>query len=212
MTPRILVIGFNRCGTLSLHKFFKRNGVTSIHYNVGKRIVPIQIFANLSLGRPLLQGLDDFQAVSDMGLAWPEITFEVSRLFRDLHRDYPDAYFVLNTRPVDNWIASRMMHLEGDYARRYAQMYDCTEADLASLWAEQYAAHHDDVRTYFAGHDRFLEFDIESGDPAVLSRFLEPDYRLHPRHWGRSNETREFLDDPGQRRRRLASASHVPGS
>ena len=32
MLPKIFVIGFNKCGTTSLHKMFKRAGLTSSHY------------------------------------------------------------------------------------------------------------------------------------------------------------------------------------
>jgi hypothetical protein len=36
---------------------------------------------------------------------------------------------------------------------------------------------------YFAGNPRFMVFDIESGDPAELARFLAGGFRLDPGKW-----------------------------
>lgn len=198
--PKIFVIGFNRCGTTSLHVLFKRNRIASLHYNVrdGNVTLPYLLSANLSLGLPLLSKVNRWTAYSDMGSVNRFSMFEGTRLFRQFHAEHPDAYFILNTRPVENWIKSRLSHLNGQYARKFAACAGVAEAKLPAIWRRQRKAHHADVRAYFAGNDgRFLEFDIETGDPARIRDFLAPDHFIDIAHWGKRNETRPFYADQG---------------
>ena len=198
--PKIFVIGFNRCGTTSLHVLFKRNRIPSLHYHVRERDVtlPHLLSTNLSLGQPLLGKINRWTAYSDMGSVTRFSIFEGARLFRQFHAEHPDAYFILNTRPLDKWIQSRLGHLKGQYARNFAACAGVDEAKLPKIWRKQRDAHHADVRSYFAGNEsRFLEFDIEADDPAQIRDFLSPDHPIDIAHWGKRNETRPLYADEG---------------
>ncbi len=64
---RIVFIGFNRCGTTALHRLLAKSGVNSLHFRVrnGPHLAG-RLFTNLSLDLPLLTGLEDYEAFSDM--------------------------------------------------------------------------------------------------------------------------------------------------
>lgn len=189
--PKIFVIGFNRCGTTALHVLFQKNGIAALHYHGPKRkfIIPQLLALNYSLGRPLLSGMNRWNAFSDLGLATQKLVFEGGRLFRELHAEYEDAYFILNTRPVEKWIASRLAHMDGRYTRNFAECAGVAEHKVAQLWRLQWDAHVDDVRKYFAGHNRFLEFDIECDQPDAVKSLLAADYDINVIHWRKRNAT-----------------------
>ena len=91
MLPKIFVIGFNKCGTTSLHKMFKRAGLTSAHYRhhgadgLGV-IIGAQIDHNAAAGLPLLDGIDSADAYSDMDMCDKRSYLSGIGQFRQLDR------------------------------------------------------------------------------------------------------------------------------
>ena len=192
MRPKIFVIGFNRTGTTSLHELFLRSGIKAVHYRTlpDKRIVPIYLSANQALCRPLLTGIDDFEAYSDLGMHARRFIFEGGRLFKELHAEQRDAYFLLNTRPVEGWLRSREAHGNGRMVRNAMEVLGCKRREVFDIWRGQFNAHCAEARAYFAeSGGRFLEFDITAGDPVGIRDFLSPDYEIDIAHWAKRNET-----------------------
>lgn len=88
---KIFVIGHARTGTTSFHRAFNENGLNSEH----------------SPGNWHLAGYDAF---SDRGDYRPV----------DLYRGYyPNAHFILNTRPVGDWVISYMRHRDRLHSRKH---------------------------------------------------------------------------------------------
>ncbi len=50
--PRVFIIGFNKCGTRTLHYYFESNGYRAVHWDKGK--LARTVFQNLVDSRPLL--------------------------------------------------------------------------------------------------------------------------------------------------------------
>lgn len=201
MRPKIFVIGFNRCGTYSLHLFFEWNDIASLHFRPDDGettpILPHVMSINHSLGRPLFQGLEHFDVFSDMGVIGRNFIFEGIRYFREIDVQYPGSYFILNTRPVDHWIASRLMHRRGRDADFTMKTLGIERKSLVYLWEQQFADHVGNVREYFSNRPKqLLEFDIESGDPAAIADFLASDYDIDPGHWGQYNASEERPETP----------------
>ena len=104
--PRIFLIGFNKCGTTSFHDYFTANGIASVHWRANT--LALALHCNRAKGRPLLEGVDRWTAYTDMncipGSPWGRSNsdgaplIEGCRYFRELHRDYPESLFILNTR------------------------------------------------------------------------------------------------------------------
>jgi len=190
--PKLFFIGFNKTGTKTLHSFLCDNGYLAVHSSsyfarrLGLPPIAKLMKANHAAGRPLLSGLDHYDAYSDMVYLSDTEVIEANGWFRELHAQHPDAYFVFNDRPVEKWVRSRLSHEggpRGSFVKRYASALGMEESAVPELWREQYAKHKAEVIAYFQGKPRFMVFDIESGRPADLARFLSPGFRLDPRHW-----------------------------
>ena len=105
---------------------------------------------------------------------------EPYKRFDSLHRWYPDALFILNTRDRENWIASRAAHEFGGYRLPavYAKCLEISEAQVADFWRAEWHSHHTLVRAYFGSAPNFFEFNIELDDPQELVEFIA---RRYPR-------------------------------
>ncbi|MDN2664381.1 hypothetical protein OW492_13475 [Psychromonas sp. 14N.309.X.WAT.B.A12] len=174
MSIKIFQIGFNKCGTLSIHDFLVENGIRSVHYLKGE--LANIIFENHENGCDLLTGLDEYDAFSDMeSLTADGFQYVANDLFKALHRSYPDAIFILNTRPVDVWINSRLMHGGGSYLDRYRCILDKPKADIIEVWRKQYQEHVANVLSYFSEHPdaHFIHLDLATSQPDELGLFLQ---------------------------------------
>lgn len=156
---KIFCIGFNKTGTRSLHHAFLRLGIRSQH-NIKKRYR--RRFK--SPENPSGDVFREYDAFSDIhGMA---------REFRDLDNEFPNSKFILNTRDRDDWIKSRIGHIEKNRLRQ-----DYTggwlEIDV-DKWVADYEEHHSAVMDYFKDRpDDLLIFNVTAGDSyAKLCPFL----------------------------------------
>src|SRR5262249_47538493 len=95
------------------------------------------------------------------------IWVEGNSLFRVLDADYPGAYFVYNTRNLQNWLRSRAAHkmkasLETPLEFEMRQTKAKDTEDVFKEWTRRRIAFEEDIRRYFANNPRFCEIDIES--------------------------------------------------
>lgn len=191
--PRIFFIGPNKTGTNSFDDWLRRSGVRTVHFGgyEPKNSLAVRMFSNFSARRPILEGIDGYEAYSDLNYNRNGTYLDGGRLFRQLHRDHPDAYFVLNLREVEGWTVSRAGHSNGTHAERMALALGVPVDRLPEIDRELLKRHIGDVRAYFAGTDaRFIEFDIERDSPEVLARFLSESYSLDPSGLRRRNRRR----------------------
>lgn len=187
--PFVFVIGFNKTGTTSLHEFFRGNGFPAIHWDRGR--LARRMLLNCLEDRRILHGYDHrYRVFSDMVAQTRRLRLEANALFRVLDRDYPDSFFLHNTRRLEDWVDSRAAKTFGRYG-------GCTNLELEmgilntsdpreaiDTWIRDREAHAAAVRRYFGGRERFLEVDIADADlPAKLAGWLG--MPLDPRHWRR---------------------------
>ena len=196
-TRHIFLIGFNKCGTTSFHDYFKANGISSVHWRANTLALTMQ--KNRSQSQPLLKGLDRWIAYTDMicipGSPWGQSNsehapvIEGGRYFRELHRDYPDALFILNTRDPIQWIRSRLKHDGGQFAKAYRKTLAAegiqTRRQLKRRWLEDWYQHHAEVMAYFKEHGQkqFLFFHISETPVKQLNRFLDPYFSIEQRNF-----------------------------
>ena len=208
--PRYFQIGFHKCGTKSLHRFFERAGIASVHNDNGR--LALTMAANLRNGRPILTGYERFQAFHAMGYLRPHVHVEMYKRWKTILEQVPEARFILNVRDVDRWIVSRlnMAALGGfrwgrpsrgfgppwdrpprgllervePFAERYRRHYRLADLDeVIAHWRADWRRHIDAVRAGVPA-GRLLVFDIESDSPLALCRFagLEASAARHYRH------------------------------
>ena len=156
-SPRIFQIGFNRCGTTTLIRFFQANNLKCLHWGRGSIAAGIEA-ARLE-GKPLLFYVDGYFAYGDMEFV--EVESESKRLlkkkpfrrlyknlpkdnltpiyafenFRELDKQYPGSKFILNTRNVEDWINSRIRFLErGYFYCKHGDRFHSSKEALNQCW------------------------------------------------------------------------------
>jgi hypothetical protein len=186
---KIFQIGFNRCGTRTLHRYFCANGLKGIHFDKGR--LARRIFSNQERGRDLLAGYDHFDVFTDMEYLEPARYLEAYKLYPQFAARYPDAVFILNTRDREAWIRSRLRYREGSYAAGHkAYLKIASDAKLAEHWRKEWDLHHARVTEFFARGDyRFFVCQIETDLPGLLGRML-PEFALDPKTYAVQNQDR----------------------
>lgn len=178
MPPKFFQIGFNKCGTTYIARLFDMNGIPAAHWLEGALAEDIA-FARLNGTKPLARWPDTV-AFTDMEsvrfLNMPII--EAFRDFAFLDDHYSGAVFLLNTRRVEDWVASRYLHRGGSYARSIAAQRGVALADLADIWTADWHAHIAACRAHFGARPEFIEIDIDEAATEDYRRALSPWFDL----------------------------------
>tara|TARA_X000000950_G_C13852620_1_gene635192 strand:+ start:854 stop:1477 length:624 start_codon:yes stop_codon:yes gene_type:complete len=199
-TPKIFLIGFNKCGTTSFHDYFKANNISSVHWRANTLAMAID--SNHRSSRKLLSTVDTWTAYTDLicipGSPWGRSNskgwklIEANKYFRELHRDYPTSLFILNTRDPFQWLNSRLKHDQGKFAQAYLEALKSKQIknkkQLKQYWLKLWYRHHIDTIDYFSinAPEQFLLFHISESPAKTLNRFLDPyfsiTFREFPHH------------------------------
>lgn len=175
--PRVFGIGLNKTGTISLHEALEVLGYRSLHWG-GPPIRKV-VEDNAEAGRPLLTGIDEHDAFSDI--------FALSERFDVLDEQYPGSRFVLTTRPIEHWVESRRKHVLRNRERAARGEYTGTFLEVEpERWRAEFHAHHERVAEHFEGRGDLLVLRIAAGDGwERLCPFLDlpvPDQAFPHRH------------------------------
>lgn len=201
--PRIFLIGFNKCGTTSFHDYFLANGITSVHWRANT--LALALHRNHTTERPLLEGIDRWTAYTDMncipGSPWGQSNSDTApliegcRYFRELHRDYPESLFILNTRDPFDWLRSRLQHDQGQFAAAYQRALASegirNQRQLQRRWLVDWYQHHAEVLSYFQAKAprQLLTFHIKATPVAKLNRFLRPHFPISQRRFPHNHQS-----------------------
>ena len=180
--PYVFLIGFNKTATRAFADFFEKNGFPSVHWD-NNRLVETML-GNLSAGRRILHGYDEsFRFFSDFILFTSEKRVEGNAFFREMDRDYPGSFFILNNRSTEDWLLSRQRHGHGRFLElSFSQLSTSDVEVVRNVWRQEKEAHEKAVREYFEDRFDFLEIDIDSSDvPQRVSSFLG--MTLDPSKW-----------------------------
>jgi hypothetical protein len=198
MSPKVFQIGLNKTGTRSIFILFKRSGYKSVHW--GKGLLAEDIAANSKTGETPLTDWDDTVLFTDIESVHTKADpIEGYSYFEFLDQTYPDAKFILNTRDVDRWLCSRMLHREGKYFRYFVHHYGTHDPiEIMQRWKKSWQDHHDAVRAYFADKPgKLVEFELGVDDGEKLKDFFAPEIDLDLSHW--RNETMRLRKKQGKK-------------
>lgn len=187
---KIFQIGFNKAATRSLHLFFVGCRYNAVHWDAG--MLAERIFNNKKKGRPLLFGYEEFDAFSDMECMVPDngARYVADELFEDLYKEYPNALFILNVRPLKKWLKSRLRHAGGFYANWIMRDLSLTKDELINKWTEDYNSHILRVTTFFRDKPNFLFFDISKhGDRELKDFFSKNGVQTYYAKWSKNFDT-----------------------
>ena len=171
---KIFQIGFNKCGTTSIHQFLLNNGINSIHWEGGK--IADEIIKNQSTKNPL--GIySNFEAFTDFENPYKNY-YPHLRHYKLLDEKYPNSIFILNTRNVDDWIRSRMNHISPN-GEKYVDMFRRvnkieTNEKVIEIWRKEWDEHISSVNEYFKNYDKFICFEISKPEDLIepISKFI----------------------------------------
>lgn len=207
MSVKIFQIGFNKCGTSTLARFFKRNGLPIVHWARGD--LARRIERAREAGEDPLGFFRDVAFFCDMIALDEDRVYEGYKHFDYLHQHYPDALFILNTRERESWIASR--HRHGNFTERFRKVLGVrTVAEVEDYWRRDWAEQHERVKAFFADKPgQLLVFDLGTDGPEKLIAFAGAHYTLDAKHWEarnvtamrpdkRAGKTAKFLEDQGR--------------
>lgn len=188
--PKVFIIGFNKTGTSSLHYYFKRNGYISSHYYSEDTPLVDIIIDNIKNNRKILDNISG-DILSDITCNLgkdDKPRFDAHDIYKIADLQYPDSLFILNIRPIDNWIKSRKKHgtLLTD-GLKYSQF---SEKELENWWKHQYNFYIKDVQLYFKNTKKLLVFDIENDSIDKVNNFVYPHYKLKSSLWIQDNITK----------------------
>jgi len=160
----IFNIGLNKSGTTSLTAAMKILGYSVLKYGyspphklIGDRGILQLMKDNNDSGLKLMDGIDDFDFVSDF------LYLGVNNQYIEmLDKQYLGSKFIFTVREMESWINSRRRHVERN---RRNPNYDGdwlnhNDEELRNLRKEKEIF----VMEYFSGRDCLLVLDICAGD------------------------------------------------
>jgi hypothetical protein len=202
--PKVFVIGFNKTGTTSIHKYFNDNGYKSLHHyiprDLAKRLNAYYIddvmVVNVKNGKKLLHNIDNYNCYSDftkhLGNKHKNVEtlgqLDPSDFYKFLDLQYPNSYFILNIRDKEKWIQSRNKHRTGSIINQATRYTGSSVEEINNWWTKQYEVHIKDVEYYFKNKANLLVFNIDSDSPEKINNFLSKYYKLDAKKWGSHNE------------------------
>ena len=200
--PRVVQIGFHKCGTRSLEQLFRGAGHPVVKYKLRRtlrrsRNAGLIMRQNLAAGRKIFACMEDHVFYGDLIYQTESDGFEPIRYFREIMRDYPDTILLLNVRSREDWIKSRLKHSHGEFAQRVMRQRNITSAEeLADTWRREWDTHLAEVRAFMADRpEQLIEFDIDRDSVEALVARLAP-YGLRAEHWGDIGRTRGVRRHP----------------
>lgn len=159
------------------------NGVKSVHHAGGALAKSIE--KNMAAGLDPIGDFPEYTAFTDMEFVSETGYIAAQRWFQTFHKWHPDAYFILNTRNIKDWISSRLRHGDGNYLRRFEELYGLSQDEIIQQWPADWYRHHHEVTEYFSDCDgKFLIFDIDRDKPEAICDFLADDFSLDASFWG----------------------------
>ncbi|MBN2906672.1 MAG: hypothetical protein JXJ18_08190 [Rhodobacteraceae bacterium] len=194
--PRVVLVGFNKCGTRSLARLFQGAGHRALHHKHRRPLRRSQTAAriirdNLAAGRKALAGIEDYTFYCDLIHATQTDYYEGNTAFREILRDYPGTILLLNLRDREAWIASRLLHGHGEFARRAMTALGLPDqAALIARWRADWDAQIAALRAELADRpDQLIIFDLDN-DPIETLVAALPAYGLDAADWGDTGRSR----------------------
>jgi len=162
-TDKILCLGFNKTGTTSLHTAFQILGIKSAHYSYNRNKGRYLLDKAHQENKPLLSYMPKVSAYSDMHLY---------SYYKDLLEQYPEAYFILNTREPRKRSESLIQHRK----ERNKTLAKKRAVDKKSQSKEERTQKRVEleIKAHYKGVKKFIVMNLSRGDYCweVLCPFL----------------------------------------
>jgi hypothetical protein len=188
---KVFFIGMNRTATKAFHELFVASGYKSFHYSCADAmtgepiILASEMKQNLDSYKHVLNRMEKAQVYSDMFWHREDEWIDGVKMYRELYAQFPDAYFILQTRDMYSWLLSKKNHKDGDYIQRCMQYHNLDMDQMIDWFESDRNEHESNVRSYFKNNPNFLEYDIDKDNITKFIDFLKPSFFLKEKDWGR---------------------------
>ena len=169
------------------HKYIKFRPLTKENVNLAKRIKE-----NFSDRLPILTGIDQADCYSDLCYyRRDEEVIEAVDYFEQFYEEYPNSYFVLQTRNINDWILSRMCHRgkKESFPEVAMQALGLSEEEVIEYWRNLRQEHYKKVFDFFKDKPNFIVYDIDTDNIDKLIDFVSKDFVLDKSYWQQHNST-----------------------
>lgn len=191
----IILIGFPKAGTSSLHRAFKSANIPSFHVMYAKKfIIGERLLHNYYKKREILSSFsENAYALTEINYTdfnqayWPQLNY---KLLKKITTETDNYRFILNYRNPAKLVNS-MKNWHNKFHKRLIDNDipglppGCGQSNIElQNWVEN---HYTEIRKRFGKDKNFLEIDIESNDVKEnLSDFLD----IKINWWGIVNKTK----------------------
>jgi len=183
---KVFQVGFNKCGTRSLYRFFADNSVPALHWHTDQGKIAKKMLANFLNGERIIpKEYENIIFFSDLEDVYGSNYLPIFsyRFYREIFDQFPDSKFILNIRPLHEWINSRLKHDDGKYLNHCLKILKISKLDLIKHWESHFLNHSKEVQDFFKDKkDRLLIFDISKDSVNKVIKFL-PEFNLQAKHW-----------------------------
>lgn len=183
---RVFFIGYHKIATTSLHHLFRRSGYVSGHCLGGRLAKQIKNSVSGD-SEGVLNGIDGWQVYSDMHFSSDDTWIDANEYYKEIHKEFPNAYYILNTRSTRAWVRSRANHRKGKFIERAETYHNLPRDIIYGLWHDRKNAVESEMRQYFQGNPRFAIFDIDKDSIDKVVKHVSPEYKLDSKHWSVAN-------------------------
>ena len=186
---KVFQIGFPKCGTKSIAKFFSINGIRSISWKKKQDSI---FYSNLKSGVHLFKGIENYSVFTDSEFIRNEFSL--------IDQIYPNSKFIYNIRPLNQWLNSRLngkyaggiQPIDALYNKTYREYYSITsDHQFLELCKYEWLYHKSRIERYFVGKNatKLLIFDIENDSTKKIVDFL-PEFTFTNLKFPKENTSR----------------------
>ncbi|MCR8549780.1 glycosyltransferase family 2 protein [Salipiger sp. P9] len=171
---KIFQIGMNRGGTKEICAMFGRRGMTYAHWDHGRLAKNLKDAIERN-AKPFI-GYEQYQLLSDISFGSKgENIYDGFYDFEYILRHFPSSIFILNYRPVEQWLRSRKRFRGGKYISEHMMAHGlANEAEVLEKWRSDWTSHEKRVREMAEdGRIRLLEYSLNTEKPSRFFARLE---------------------------------------
>jgi hypothetical protein len=192
---KVLLVGLPKAGTTSVSSFFRAAGMKVCDYwcpdKVHTGVVAKCIERAINSSRPPLKTCGDYDMYGQMDLTMDKGFCFLPQIqaLDELHKEHPDAVFILNQRNIVHWVRS-VKNWKGMRTPMDVRMAGCAAGPTspnATNLAQWYCDHVQRIRQFVNDHPThtLIELDIESN---ATGKRLADFFGLNESNWKHQNQ------------------------
>lgn len=124
---KVFQIGMNRCGSKEICLHFSLRGFSYAHWANGR--LAKELLVSKSSDVAPFSGFEEYELLSDIEINGDKLSYEGFYDFEYIARYFTDAVFILNYRPVSDWLLSRSSFRGGKYIEAHRRFFDLPSHD-----------------------------------------------------------------------------------